>query len=579
MTGELLLLLAAHLVLTGLPAAAAILFAARRGVDQIPILLAIGLAVSGAVAMLAFWAYLADPLLGESVSFLIAFGSVLACGACLYAGVDRRLLRQLAVPLGLWALGSAFLLLFGFVHGGAATPLLTAGSRFSGALPTDSRIPRFYSEWFFQHGGSPRPPVYPGEWHFSDRPPLQVGYALTQRAFGWDRNGLNYQVLAVALQQLWIVGLWALLLAARVGRLTRALVMSAVLVSYLAILNGFYVWPKLLPAAMLLAAAAILITPLWSQLRHNLWAAALVAGLCALAMLGHGSSAFGIIPLAIVAAWRGLPSWRWLGVAVATAVVLLGSWSAYQKWGDPPGNRLTKWTLAGAIEIDDRGLLETLGDAYGEAGVDGVLEDKQANLETMLGLEPTRETFEKVFDGEDSAEVLRAVRNLSFFYLLPSLALFLLAPVLIAVMAVLRRLPADRAELRFALLCLGVFLLGTVIWGLLVFGSDGDTTLIQIISYLLPVLAMTGCVIGLRAVLPRFAVVYVALASLLSLALCAPALDPQPGTSYSAFSALGALAALGSFLLIALRSEGGRRRAQAKTELIRSRPWRRFGLP
>ena len=86
-------------------------------------------------------------------------------------------------------------------------------------------------------------------------------------------------MVSVVLQQLWIVGLWALLLAMRVRKVTRALVMVTVLVSDLALLNGFFVWPKLLPAAMLLAAAALIVTPLWGELRRSRWGAVLV-GLC-----------------------------------------------------------------------------------------------------------------------------------------------------------------------------------------------------------------------------------------------------------------------------------------------------------
>ena len=46
----------------------------------------------------------------------------------------------------------------------------------------------------------------------------------------------------------------------------------------------------------------------------------------------------------------------------------MAPWSAYQKYGDPPGNRLTKWTLAGVVEVDDRGTAEAIFDSYGEAG-------------------------------------------------------------------------------------------------------------------------------------------------------------------------------------------------------------------
>ena len=37
----------------------------------------------------------------------------------------------------------------------------------------------------------------------------------------------------------------------------------------------------------------------------------------------------------------------------------MAPWSAYQKYGDPPGNRLVKWLLGGVVDIDDRGIGET----------------------------------------------------------------------------------------------------------------------------------------------------------------------------------------------------------------------------
>ena len=75
--GKLLLILAAHLALTGLPGVAATLYAARRGLSQVPVLLAIGLAASGAAAILAFWAYYANREIGETYSYFLLSGSVL----------------------------------------------------------------------------------------------------------------------------------------------------------------------------------------------------------------------------------------------------------------------------------------------------------------------------------------------------------------------------------------------------------------------------------------------------------------------------------------------------------------------
>ncbi len=563
MTAKLLLLLIAHLVLTGLPGVAAALFAARRGVREVPVLLAIGLAASGGVALLAFWAYYGDRLLGETFSYFALFGSVMTVGWALYGGkIDRELLSRLATPLALWALGSGFILFFGFLHGGTGEPLIAATTRFSHALPTDNQIPIFYAEWFFEHGHHGTPPVFPGEWLSSDRPPLQVGYVLSQRAFGWDDGNLNYQVLAVALQQLWIVGLWALLVAARVGRLTRALTMIALLVSDLAIVNGFYVWPKLLPAALLLAAAALVLTPLWDRMRHSLAAAALLAALCGLAMLGHGASVFGVIPLAAVAAFRGLPSLRWVAVALGVGVALMASWSAFQKYDDPPGNRLTKWTLAGVVEIDERGSLETIVDSYREAGIGGTADNKVQNFVTMTGGKPAVDTVDAAVRSGELGGIARTFRSVLFFYLLPSMGLLLLAPLAMAFARDRGR--RNPAEWRFALSCFSVFAIGAVAWGLLVFGNVEDRTVLHISSYLLPALGIAGAVAGLRATFPRLAIYVVGLGVLLTLALYAPALDPLPGSSYSVLAAVLSALSLAGFGALALRSRGGLRLTQER---------------
>jgi hypothetical protein len=558
-SGTLLLLLVARLALTGLPGVAAALFAARCGVRQLPVLLGIALAGSGTVAMLAFWAYYAEPSVGQSFAWFALLGSLLLAGWSLRGGaIDRELLRGLATPLALWALGSAFVLFLGFAHGGSDSPLTMAAGRFSGQLPNDNDIPRFFSEWFFFHGHDGTPPLYPGGWLASDRPPLQVGYVLSQRTFGWDGSGgLDYQVLGVVLQQLWIVGLWALLLAARVGRLTRGLAIVAVLASGTAIVNGFYVWPKLLPAAFLLAAAALVLTPLWDGMRRDPRAAALLAALLGLALLGHGSSVFAIVPLALVAALRGFPGGRWVGVALIAGAALVVPWLAYQHYGDPPADRLTKWMLAGVPEIDSRSTGETVVDSYREAGFGGALHYKAENFVTMAGGGPAWELGEQavreIGDGE-LGDAVASAREASFFYLLPSLGLLLLGPLAMAVGR--NRRGGDRRQWRFALLCFATVLLGCLFWGLALFGNGPARAVIHIGSLALPILAICGCVAGLRAVLPRFAVYWIALVSALSLALYVPALTPPAGSSWSVFALVLTATSLAGFVLVALRPAG-----------------------
>jgi hypothetical protein len=541
---ELFLALLLHLALTALPGVASALLAARLGVRSVSVLLAIGMAATGVLALIAFWAYYGDRMLGETVSYLTLFGSIALVVGCLHGGrIERGLLRQLATPLGLWALGSAFLLFFGFLYGGSDDSIKVAAARFSGPLPADNLLPAYLVEYFYEFGHSGHP-LFPPDWLASDRPPLQIGYLLAQKPFEVFDEEANYQVGAVVLQQLWIVGLWALLLAARVRRVTRGLVMGTVLLSDLALLNGFFVWPKLLPAAMLLAAGALTVTPLWKELRGSSWAAVLIGALLGVALMGHGSSVFGVIPLAIVAAWRGMPSWRWIGIAALVGIVVIAPWSAYQKYGEPPGNRLLKWSLAGVPEIDDRGTVETIVDSYREVGVGGAIHNKAENFVTMAGGGPAWEAVQRADDDLGSGDLegtVREVRLIFFFNFFPALGLMLLAPF--AMLAARRRARGSPEDWSFALTCFGVVGIGLLGWGLLAFGDLASRTVLHVCSYMLPILAFAGCVAGLRAVFPRFAIYYAVLAATVMLALYVPYLEPPPAPVQTSFSVVSALLA------------------------------------
>ena len=112
-------MLGVHLALTGAPGIAAALVAMRLGVRDVPVLLGIALAASGAAAFLAFWAYFADPTIGQAWNYVLLLGSIQVAVLAVYRGnLDRDLLRQLRIPLLLWILGSVFIVYLGFLHGG-----------------------------------------------------------------------------------------------------------------------------------------------------------------------------------------------------------------------------------------------------------------------------------------------------------------------------------------------------------------------------------------------------------------------------------------------------------------------------
>jgi hypothetical protein len=556
--GNMVWIVALHLVLTALPGAAAALGLARRGVRNVALLLIVGLAATGLVGILAFWLYFAEPEIGQTFSFLVAFGSAGATAWLLWERkIDKALLLRLAVPLVLWVLGTYFVIFLGFLHGGEGDPLGTAATRFLPGLPSDNGIPIFFAEWYFHHGHQTPIPEFPGEWLSSDRPPLQVGYVLSQMPFYRALPGQHYEAIGVALQQLWIIGLWALLEAARVSRVTKGLAMITVLVSDVAMLNGFFIWPKMLPAALLLAVAALVLTPLWGEVRKQKWGAALVAALVGLAMMGHGGSVFAVIPLVIVGAWRGVPSWRWLGVGVLVGLCFMAPWSAYQKYVDPPGNRLLKYMLAGEPEVSEKGTGEAIIDNYKRVGLEGALHEKGQNYITMVGgglaFEALHRGVKDIGNG-DWRGFLGEVRDVYFFDLFPALGLLLIAPFVMALARARGRL--RKIEWEFSLTLWATVLIGAFFWGLIMFGDLAGLAVMHAGTFAIPVMAFVACVVGLRAVFPRFAIWWTSIAAAVMLAIYVPALTPPPGTSYSALAILICAASLAAFVFLALRREG-----------------------
>jgi hypothetical protein len=579
--GTLLVIAVVQLALTAAPGVAAALLSIKRGVRSVPVLLGIGLAGSGVAAMLTFWVYYYVPHAGGLCAYAILFGSI-ALMVWVWPAVSghRDLLRKLSVPLGLWALASLFILFFGFLHG-HIEDIQVPQYRFStqpSLFASDNLIPWFFSDWMFK-GAHGSPPIFEPGWMLSDRPPLQIGYVLTQRVFGWDERMTHYEVIGVVLQQFWVIGMWALLIAARVTRWTRSLAMVAVLVSDVVLMNGFFVWPKLLGASLVLAALALVVVPGQSTLRSHPLTVVLLGALAGLAYLSHGTSVFGLIPLAAIALWKGLPSWRWLAAGAAAFCILVLPWIAFQHFEDPPGDRLLKWQLAGVGTQDDpRGTVEMLLDEYGKAGVGGTLENKLQNFLTMAGgngieRPPKKgdpfgdvgkeyaDAFNAIAEG-NLAEADSKIREVRYWHLLWTLGILIFALPVIAV-GWMRGRPRDGPDWRFARFCLLVCGIGALAWGLLLFGNEVGRTIVIAGSMALPLLAMVGVVAGLRATYPRLVNWFVGANVITVLILYLPKLAPATDNHISGFAALAALASLAGFVKLAFSTRSAEREAAA----------------
>ena len=138
-----------------------------------------------------------------------------------------------------------------------------------------------------------------------------------------------------------------------------------------------------------------------------------------------------------------------------------------------------------------------------------------------------------------------------FSDLFPSLGLLLIVPIVMALARSRGRLRPLEWEL--SLILWATVAIGAFFWGLLMFGNLASRTVMHAGTFALPVMAFVACVVGLRAVFPRFAIWWTAIAATLMFALYVPALRPPPATSYSKLAILIVALSLACFVGLVLR--------------------------
>jgi hypothetical protein len=346
--------------------------------------------------------------------------------------------------------------------------------RFIDGLPSDNAIPLIFANRLWE-GADPR--VIFTEWLSSDRPPLQTGIVLIQRPLellsgnNFDRP---YQVLSTFVQCQWVSAVWLLCRTACLSVQSARRVILLCSTTGFFLLNSTFVWPKLL-AGSLIIFCFVLVLPALAEKKPLSTARALAASTAAmLAFLAHGGAAFNILAFFVL----GLTLWRhWRAVlpACALALLLYAPWSLYQRYYNPPGDRLLKWHLAGVPDASDtRPFSDALRQQYAQLSSEEWIRGKGLSL------------WECVRPPEEASS--RAIRSRQFFGLLPALGV-LNAGWLIAVYALLKRqnIRAQKRQLHMALFA-GV---SFFIWLLLMF-EPGSTVNHQN-SYATLVVIFTAC--------------------------------------------------------------------------------------
>lgn len=450
----------------------------------------IALMASAAVGYPIFFIYLFSPSAGRFISLLVLF----AAGLCALLKLRKsRQLRQLARPFlacaVLLVLVSCFYSGLEHIYRYKAEPGEQAQWRFVGwMLPFDNNLPLMLAARLYE--GVPVQPFLVGDWQSSDRPPLQSGIILMQFplwiAFLPD---LYYQCLGTVVQCVWAPAIWLLLTFAAVPPRMKAMVLAACVLSGFFLLHSTFVWPKLLSAWLFLLAMAV--SPLvdnqrrWTRLNVCIASTAIALGL-----LSHGGIIFSVIASVLLLLFRRRwwPSAKDIGWAALLLLLWMLPWTMYQKFYDPPGDRLLKWHLAGVSHIDPRPFSTVFHEAYLRLMPEIFLDRKVDNFLTLFG--PVQSY--RALVSSPPAEAVRALLANNFFYTFHALGLLNIG----FIAAVLRwRTGASGQSSSVENRLLGIALLTLFVWCLLMF--ERAATIIHSGSLATMVLLFMGLTIKL----------------------------------------------------------------------------------
>ncbi len=395
--------------------------------------LGIALAVVG-VAAAGWLTIMAAIPLGRWVRVLVVVIIVSAAVHVIVTRAWRVLTREIVVAAALFAAVAVLYLGVFFLWTSPGDAFHLAQNRFVPfLLPDDNEIPHLLAGRLEQ-GGSTHALI--GGWNGSDRPPLQSGLILLGQA-PWPPGMISENVSSFApsvlAQLLWVPAAFAVLrgFGARTRVAVPAVVFAAACSTML--VNSLFTWPKLLSAALLLCAVAVLCDGL-RRSRPRPFHFVAAVGAATLALLAHGAAAFAVpflLVLGILLLRRfGGAWWKPALVGAAVSIGLYLPWALFQRFVDPPGDRLLKLQLAGVTELDGRPFLTALAQSYRALTPAEMVDNKLSNLRTFL----TPAVFSGFLNsGHDSPP-----HNVEeFFYLLPALGVALGVIAALVIVAIL----------------------------------------------------------------------------------------------------------------------------------------------
>ncbi|MCS5716609.1 hypothetical protein N1027_00490 [Herbiconiux sp. CPCC 205763] len=435
-----------------------------------PLFATVSVAVVSWLAFIAFWL---NSWIGFGFATLVLAASIVVAA---HGGLWRR--WRDALPVASLVVGAiVFYLGFTYLWGpGNGVYDLIQSRFFNFVMPVDNTIPSLFAQKIA--AGEPTHLML-GDWNGGDRPPLQSGFELLFRPLSGLAQVLTGHPFTAApptavtfaldllAQLIWIPVGYALLrqLSFRrwvaIGGVAFALFVPSIMV------NTVFTWPKVMSAALVLCALAFLLAAKRSPNRFGLlFASAIIAAV--FAVLAHGAAAFAIPALVVVgvyALWRRplRATVKAVAIGVGIGLVAYVPWIIYQRFIDPPGDRLLKWHLAGVTAIDPRPFVQTFLDQYSALSGTQFIANRLENLSTVFG----SDQFERLSDARfDLVTFLRVEDYTSTMVATSLIGLVLLVIMVLSLTGRLRSLPA--AELQRLLLVAGM-MLSVAIWAFVLF--------------------------------------------------------------------------------------------------------------
>jgi hypothetical protein len=225
-----------------------------------------------------------------------------------------------------------------------------------------------------------------------------------------------------------------------------------------------------------------------------------------LTLMAHPGSVFSLPSFAVLGLrHRRFVSLPQLAVAASIVLCFVLPWSAYQRWIDPPGDRLLKMHLGGEQDPTPGSTWQVVRDAYRNHSLAEILRFKVANLAQLLGRSPGELVGVNAVNLRPEMRVDAAIAERSRIaqreYIRNALGVLNIGWAVGLLMLVRRRV---NSAVPFGGWLIAAALVNFVVWSLVLF-SPGATVTTHA-SYA-DILLLSVGLLGWILTLPRFAVV------------------------------------------------------------------------